>query len=55
MVGTAEVGIQRLSDGCAAGLFIGLTARRRDDERWTRESGENQRAADLVLTDRLHG
>lgn len=53
-VGAAERGIKRLSDECALGVFIALTVRRRDDDRWTQESGENQVCSDLVLTDRIH-
>lgn len=54
-MGAAELGIKWLSDECALGVFIALTVRHSDDDRWTQESGENQHCCDLVLTDRLHG
>lgn len=40
VVGTAELGIEQLSDECALGLFIARTVQRSDDDRWTQESGE---------------
>lgn len=52
VVGAAEPGVKWLSDECAGGVFIALTLRHSDDDRWTHESGENQRCCDLVLTDR---
>lgn len=39
-MGTAELGIEQLSDECALGLFIARTVQRSDDDRWTQESGE---------------
>lgn len=55
VVGAAELGIKWLSDECALGVFIALTVRHSEDDRWTQKSGENQHCSDLVLTDRLHG